>query len=233
MIAMSITPMHEIKIIHSWEEIERTWSETGSATIVEKCQHCGTERRGLLLDQKSGPSLDDSGPMGTSTPWGDLFEKMGTVARSFKEMFDQLAHDAGYDTIDNVIDEIEKRCQGVVDASNMPYWQLQRWLSRPRGYKVQSLLEFLQGPACNRCDRTFSRTVQPTLDHINGDRSNAHPSNLQLLCKECNGNKGNNPPNEYDKSPFTNEGTPCEHKLTCVELHALQSDCENDEEELA
>ena len=148
-------------------------------------------------------------------------------------MFEQLVQDTAYDTIEDVIKEIEKRCQEVVDGSNLPYWQLQLWLPRPRHYKVQSLLEFLQGPVCNRCDRIFSQTVQLTLDHINRDRNNAHPSNLQLLCKNCNGNKGRNPTNERDKSPFTNEGASCEHRLTCVELRALLSDCENDEEELA
>ena len=230
---MVITPMHKIKIVHSWKEIDRNWSETGSATAVEKCEHCGAERRGLLLGMTSGPSPEDSILTESSSSRPNFFDRWDEVTRSIKEMFEQLVQDTPYNTIDDVIEEIEKLCQREVDGSKLPYWQLQRWLPRPRRYKVQSLLEVLQGPACNRCDRIFSGTVEPTVDHINGDRNNAHPSNLQLLCKACNGEKDKNPPDERDKSPFTNKGDSCEHKLTCVELHALQSDGDNDGEELA
>ena len=232
MTSMSITPMHKIEIVHSWKETDRTCSETGSATAVEKCQHCGAERRVLLLDLTSGPSPEDGVLTESPASRPNFFDRLEEKARSIKEMFEQLVQDTSYDTIDDVIEDIEKRSQGAVAGSNLPYWQLQRWLSRPGRYKVRSLLEFVQGPACNRCDKTFSDTVQPTVDHINGDRSNSHPSNLQRLCKDCNGGKDKNPPDERDRSPFTYEGASCQHRLTCVELHALQSDCENDEEEM-
>ena len=75
MTAMSITPMHKIKIVHSWKEIERTWSETGSATIVEKCHHCGAERQVLLLEQQSGPSLEGRVLTKSSVSWGTSFER--------------------------------------------------------------------------------------------------------------------------------------------------------------
>ena len=233
MTTMSITPMHKVETVHSWKEIDRTWSETGSATIVEQCQHCGVERQVLRLGQKSGPSLEESVLTESSASWRNTFDRWEKIAEMMKGMFEQVVDDTTYDSIDDVMKEIERLCQGVVDGTNLPYWQLQLWLSRPKRYKVRNLLEFVQGPVCNRCDRMFGHTVQPTVDHINGDRSNAHPSNLQLLCKDCNGDKGKNPPNERDISPFTYEDASCEHRLTCIELHAFLSDCENAEEELA
>ena len=230
---MSVTPTHKIIIVHGWKEIDRNCSETGSATVVEKCQHCGTERRGLILDLTLRPGSEDTTLTESSFSQPNFFSMWEEAASSIKEMFEQLVQDTSYDTVEDVIDEIEKLGQRAIDGSKLPYWQLQRWIARPRSYKVQSLLEVLQGPVCNRCDEIFSNTVEPTVDHINGDRSNAHPSNLQLLCKICNGEKGKNPQNECDKSPFTYEGDSCEHKLTCIELEALQSHGDNDGKELA
>ena len=232
MTAMSITPMHKVEIIHSWKEIDRTWSETGSATIVEQCRHCGVERQLLCLGRKSGPSLEESVLTESSASWRNTFSRLEKIPEMMKEMFEQLVDDTTYDSMDDVMKEIERLCQGVVEGTDLPYWQLQLWLSRTKRYKVRNLLESVQGPVCNRCDRIFGHTVQRTVDHINGDRSNAHPSNLQLLCKDCNGDKDKNPPNERDISPFTYEDVSCEHRLTCIELHAFLSDCTNAEEEL-
>ena len=231
MTATNFTPMHKIEIAHSWKEIDRTWSETGSATTVERCEHCGVERQVLVLGQNSGPGLEDNLLTESAASWRHTSERWEEIARSIKEMFEQLAHDRAYDSIDDAIKEIERRSQGVVDGFDLPYWQLQKWLNQTRRYKVNSLFEYFQGPVCNRCDRIFSHKTQPTVDHINGDRSNAHPSNLQLLCEDCNGKKGSNLPDDRDISPFTFKGTSCEHRLTCVELHALQGDCGNAEEE--
>ena len=138
-------------------------------------------------------------------------------------MFERLVDDTAYESTDEIFDDIYNRSQRVVDGGNLPYWQLQRWLYKPKRYRIINLAPFFQGLVCNKCDRIFSPLVEPTVDHINGDRSNAHPSNLQLLCKDCNGKKGDGPPDERDGSPFTYEGEVCEHKLTCVEFHDLQS----------
>ena len=230
MTTTDIRPKHRIEIVHSWEEIDRTWSETGRATIVERCQHCGAERQVHVLGQESGPSLRESSPEELLALLRRNLEGWGEVAKSIGEMFERLAHDSDYDSIEDVIKEIDKRSQGVVDGSNLPYWQLQLWLSEARSFKLRGLLEFFQGPVCNRCDRIFSHSVQPTVDHIDGNRKNARPSNLQLLCDDCNVEKGSNPPDYRDISPFTFEGASCVHRLTCVELHALQSDHDDAEE---
>ena len=186
-----------------------------------------------MLDLTSGQSQKAGASTEPSISWRNTLDRWEELSRSINEMFEQLVRDSAHATIDEFIKEIKKRCQGAVDGSKLPYWQLQRWLSRPRHYKVQSLVESSQGPACNRCDRIFSNSVRPTLDHINGDRSNAHPSNLQLLCKGCADDKGKDPPDERDRSPFTYEGEPCLHSLTCVELESLMSDREANEEEIA
>lgn len=237
---MNIIPMHKVEIVHSWKEINRTWAEARSATVVEQCQHCGVERHVLRLSRESGPCLEDSVPAESSLSLRHTFDQWEEIARTMKEIFEQLVHDTGYFSTDDFIREIKReineRSQGVVDGptvhNELPIEQLQLWIRRPKSYKLRSLLEFFQGPVCNRCDRIFSHTVLPTLDHINGDRSNAHPSNLQLLCEGCNVGKGQTPPNERDISPFTYRGASCEHRLTCVELHAFQNEYEKAEEEL-
>ena len=242
---MNITPMHKIEIIHSWKEVNRIWTEGGSATIVEQCQDCDTERRVLRLSRESGPSLEESAPAELSASLEHISVQREKIARAMREMLqemlEQLIHDGDYDSINDFIRkikrEIKNRSQGVVDGSTvrneLPISQLEQWIHRPKMYKLQSLLEFFQGPVCNRCERVFSHTVRPTLDHINGDRNNYHPSNLQLLCEPCNNvDKGKNPPDGRDISPFTYNGPSCEHRLTCVELRAFQMDGENAEEEL-
>ena len=224
MTATRLSPMHKIEIDHTWIEVDRTWTETGSATTVERCDRCGVERQVLVLGQKSGSGLEDSSIAEAAASLRHSVKRWQEIARSIREMFEELAHDKGLDSIDDVIKEIERRSQGAIDGANLPYRQLQLWLSQARSYKVRRLLEFFQGPVCNRCDRIFGPTVQPTVDHIDGNTTNAHPSNLQLLCGDCNVAKGSNPPDDRDISPFTFDGTSCEHRLTCVELHAPNVD---------
>ena len=233
MTAKRITPVHKVEIVHSWKEIGRTWSATGSATVVERCQHCYTRRQVLALWQESDPISDERALTESLLSSRHAIQRWEEMAKSINDMLEQLVYDTPFNSIDDVLTEIEKRCQGAVDGSILPYRQLQRWLSQPRRHKVRNLLKFVQGPVCNRCDRIFSHSVQLTLDHINGDRNNAHPSNLQLLCKDCNGDKDKTPPDERDVSPFTYEGVPCVHRLTCVEFHAIQRDCENAEADVA
>ena len=220
---MNFTPMHKVELAHSWKEIDRIRSETGSWTTVEQCQDCGERHEVLHLGRDSGPSFKDSPQTEVLDSWRRISESWQRVARSMNEMFERLVDDTAYESTDEIFDDIYNRSQRVVDGGNLPYWQLQRWLCKPKRYRVINLLPFFQGPVCNRCDRLFSLLVEPTVDHINGDRSNGHPSNLQLLCKDCNGKKGDGPPDERDVSPYTYEGEVCEHKLTCVEFHDLQS----------
>ena len=229
---MSITAMHKIEPLHSLREIDRTHSETGTLTITEQCCHCGAQKLGIELGHISNTSLGSSAWVESSAFSRDTLERWQAAARSMMEEFEQLVFDTPYDNIDAVFNEIKALCQGVVHGSQLPYRQLKIWISSPKRFKVRNLLELAQGPACNRCDRLFSHQVPPTLDHINGDRSNAYPSNLQILCKDCNGDKGSNPPDDRDQSPFTYQGASCGHRLSCVELHSLQMDYENAKDEL-
>ena len=214
--------MHKIELVHSWKEIDTTCPENGSWTTVKQCEHCGTKQEVLHLDHASGPTFGDISDNEVLDYLRSTSDRWDKVVQSINEMFRELVQDSGHDSADGLITEIENRCQGAVEGDQLPYRHLQTWIDGPKRYKVKNLLVYFQGLACNRCDNLFTQTVEPTLDHINGDRSNAHPSNLQLLCKDCNGEKGDNPPDQRDRSPFTYKGEVCVHKLTCVELYAIE-----------
>ena len=40
---MNFTPMHKVELIHSWKEIDKSWSEAGTRTTVDQCQDCGVK----------------------------------------------------------------------------------------------------------------------------------------------------------------------------------------------
>ena len=227
---MTITSMHRILLIHCWIEVDRIWSEDKIATVCERCKSCDEERR--VLDLGSNHGTSGKGFFTTATPdsWQSspeqskrISNKMDKFLRAMDSMKEQIVRESDHDSIEDLITEIKERCQGGIDGYELPYSQLWRWIYKPKRYRVINLLPFFQGPVCNRCDSIFSPLVEPTVDHINGDRSNAHPCNLQLLCKGCNGKKGDGPTDKRDVSPFTYEGEVCEHKLSCVEFHDLQS----------
>ena len=224
--------MHSVKIIHYWKEIDRFSSGADSTTTVNECVHCGTKQEVLHLGRDSGPSFRDSLDNEVLDLLRSTFDRWDEVVQSMKEMFEQLVDETEYGSIDEVFEEIDRLSQRAVDGSNLPHRELQLWLSKPRYYRVINLLPHFQGRVCNRCDRIFSSTVEPTVDHIDGNRTNAHPWNLQLLCRECNEKKDDNPPDERDKSPFFFDGATCHHELTCVELYATQSIQRSDRETL-
>ena len=73
---------------------------------------------------------------------------------------------------------------------------------------------------CNRCDLVFSFD-ELSEDHIKHDRNCGQLTDLQLLCKKCNGKKGSDPPGKSDISPFKFEGKPCVHRVSCTELDVV------------
>ena len=226
--------MHKIEIVHTWKEIDTTWSETGTRTTVNQCVHCGTKQEVRHLGRDSGPSFRDSLDNEVLDLLRSTFDRWDEGVRSMKEMFEQLVHDSDHDSLENLITEIQNICQGQVDGSNLPYSELQRWVDgRKRFFQVKNLIAYAQGPVCNRCDVVFYSLDQLTVDHIIPDRSDARPSNLQLLCECCHNKKGKNPPDERDRSPFTYEGQVCEHKITCRKLDAMRRSRESAREHLA
>ncbi len=59
----------------------------------------------------------------------------------------------------------------------------------PDRTKVRPRIRFLMirdHPYCTLCGQTVEDGARLEIDHIDGDRSNSHPSNLQVLCHRCN-----------------------------------------------
>ena len=48
-------------------------------------------------------------------------------------------------------------------------------------------------PYCTLCGATVADGVRLEIDHMDGDPSNSKPENLQVLCRLCNGGKGETP----------------------------------------
>ena len=223
MTAMSLAPMHKLEIVHGWEEVSRIWSGTWMTKTVERCQYCDVERKLLHLRGNTGTSLKESLETATPATLQRISDQWQRIARSINGRFDKLVVESNYNTIDDIIIDFNKRGYGLLEGSELPYGQWHLWINRPERFRIKYLLGLVQGPACNRCDAIFSRRVELTIDHIIPDKSRSQPCNLQLLCRDCNEEKGNNPPDERDISPFTYEGPSCEHRLTCVEFHAIQA----------
>ena len=136
-------------------------------------------------------------------------------------MFNGLLADGNYSTFHEMVEHFGNRCQGIVDAGETPYYQLQAWVDRPKRTQAKLLLMFKQGLVCNRCDRIMPSENRLTVDHIIPDRSRSQFTNLQLLCKKCHDEKGGNEPDKRDISPFSHEGEPCVHRITCTEVDYL------------
>ena len=219
---MRQTPMHKVEIVHNWKEINRNCSQGGSVITLQECQHCGVQTEALRLGVDSGQNTIDAVQAVNSASLRSTFDRLQKASKALKEMFEQLVNDSDFETLDDLTTSIGKCSQRVVDGCHLPYSELRTWVGGQKKHRAKNLLPYVQGPVCNRCDRVFSRLVLPTVDHINGDRSNAHPSNLQLLCEDCNVEKANNPLGDRDISPFTYRGPSCLHVLSCVELDALQ-----------
>ena len=49
----------------------------------------------------------------------------------------------------------------------------------------RKLARATKGPNCERCGFVPESPVQLDVDHIDGDRANNDPSNLQTLCANC------------------------------------------------
>ena len=219
--------MHEIQITHKWRRIDRTETNGGNYTTVEQCTFCGQNKTILNLTSARGPSLKDLPQEEALESIRHIAEQSKRIADSLDEMFSDLLHDTDYRTIEDLVAHIERRYQGKVNGGELPYHQLQTWLNASKLFQAKTLLAYKQGLVCNRSDEVMYSIEQLTIDHIIPDRSNSQLTNLQLLCKSCNEEKADNPPDERDISPFNYNGDPCTHQITCVQLEHPRRSYEN------
>ena len=214
--------VHEIQIVHRWKAVDYIRPTGGIQSIIRSCQDCGGESRLLRLSSNNDSISDDPSQTERINSLQDIGEQFKGFSEIFDEMSSELLEGSDCPTMDDLIKRIELRHEGKVSGGEMPYRVLKLWIDTPKMFQAKTLLACKQGLVCNRCDRLMYSFDQLTVDHIVPDRSRSQLTNLQLLCKKCNHDKGDNPPDHRDISPFNFVGESCMHGVTCIELDRLR-----------
>ena len=212
-------PMHEIEVTHRFIEISRAEENNVSFESVEKCQDCGGQSKTLHLTATDEANLEDSVSIESIST---KFEQINKQLKKIWERFEaELSSGTKYNTLEELVNTIDKRYDGAIWASELSYRQLDRWSkTATRRFQSKVLLWYKQGPVCNRCDFIYEFD-DLDVDHVCLVRSRGQLTNLQLLRRRCHDRKGKSPPCEKDISPFKYEGKPCMHRLTCKEIAQL------------
>lgn len=220
--------MHSVDVEHNWREADRVDFGTSSEVAIMRCADCGAERQVLHM-KASEKTRQDHGSLRESPAVRDrLAEQLNQLAELGRSLNRELLDGTRYATSEELIDEIANRYNGDIDGEHTPFGWLKSWAAtNHRKAQLKILLGYKQGLVCNRCDRLMFSLDELTVDHIEGDRNRGQLTDLQLLCKNCNGEKGDDPPDERDVSPFKFEGEPCVHRITCVEVETMRDLYEN------
>ena len=227
--------MHSVDVKHNWQEIDRVDFRATSEIAIMRCADCWAERQ--VLHAKSGEKRhrDQESEEESKQALKGISESLNQFTETMNLYMKEMLDGTGYATTEALTDDIDRRYDGVIDGKNLPLRWLRPWASQNRrkaSKKVRRraqrkiLLLSRQGPICNRCGHIF-RSGELTEDHIEADKSRAQLTDLQLLCKKCNREKGNGAPDELDVSPFKFEGKTRVHRVTCVELAAMRNLNEN------
>ena len=182
-----------------------------------RCAHCSSEHQVLHLESNAKTDRNQESEDEAKQGLKGLIESFNQVAETMRAWEREMFDGTKYATREALIGDIAKRYNGQVAGEDIPFETLKPWMVKhSRKAQRKILLLYKQGPVCNRCDLRFA-VSELTEDHIEGDRSRSQLTDLQLLCKKCNGEKGNNPPGPTDVSPFRFDGEPCVHRVACIE----------------
>lgn len=198
--------VNEIKVSHREKEIGR------SGLIVQfACVDCGRTSEVLDLDSYDESELNEF----ADSPSLRLAE----LSARYRQV---IVDGTKYDNIEDLISDLSNVNHdiNICAAKELPLGLLEKWAKkRNKKYRRRVLLEYLQGPVCNRCGLVFDPS-RLTIDHIIGNRSRGELSNLQLLCENCHTekNKEGNSPTERDISPFNYDGKQRIHTISCIEF---------------
>ena len=216
---MNNKPVHQLDIIHRWQEVNRTGSENGNFKTVRKCLDCGIETQGFVLGARGKRSSDMPDDKQIAM-FHETNRKLAETIATFQKMLkEQLIAGTKFSDFDNLTKEIDKRYEGELDARELPYSQLENWIDRrTKKGKAKGMLLYKQGPVCNRCKSIKFSLSELTLDHIDGNRSYGSLTNLQLLCRECHDDKHRNGPTGHDVSPFRFSGETTVIRIACTEF---------------
>ena len=204
------SPVNLVKVSHRAKQTSRA-----GLVVYSKCVDCSQVFETLDLDSF------------VESEHNDIHEdSFSMLAESLYHYRKAIVDKTEYDSIKDLISDIVKTNQDIKtpEAGGIPLGQLEKWANKKnnknyRRFRRRALLEYLQGPVCNRCDQIFHPS-RLSIDHVNGKRSRGELTNLQLLCEECHKEKnreGNNP-GERDVSPLKYDGEQRVHTISCDEL---------------
>lgn len=222
---MSKQPVHEIKVEHRWQEVDRVNLDSGSYRTTERCLDCDAEIEILHLESDGGPSLSELPPKELATLMADTNRALAKISADARSMFQRLVEESGYETFEELEIDINRKLGGEVNASELPFFQLEI-LVNSRHLKEQKkvALAFRQGLICNKCKTLVYSLSELTLDHIvpESDDGKKLLPNLQLFCPTCNECKADSAPTASDISPFRFVGEPTVFSITCVDVDRMR-----------
>ena len=221
---------HEIRILHEVgppAEVYRV-NEVLDAT-VRICKLCATPQRTLSFRKKEVPIVaepSDSTPSDRKAISDELIESCRNAADALRRLNDEYFGGTDFEDIDAFARELEKRYLSSIAEDDVTFSLARHWLdadNAPKNIKRKILLVLKQGFVCNRCDEVFLTRDDFEMDHIipKSKKGQTVLKNLQLLCKKCHKNKGNEDPIPYvDCSPYDDayDSPACVHELNCTEL---------------
>ena len=213
--------MHNVIVDHEWLEVNRVDFGLSAEDVTMRCAYCGAERHILHTNASDETYQNQETEEEAREALKGISESLKQFSKTMNLYIREMLDGSKYVTSQALMDDIAKRYNGNIEGKDLPFRWLGPWTATNyRKAQRKFLLFYKQGPVCNRCDLIFS-IDELTEDHIEGDRSRGRLTDLQLLCKNCGGKKGNDPPTELDISPFKFEGESCIHRVACTELDAV------------
>lgn len=223
MILMNMTPMHNVIVDHEWLEVDRVDFGASSEVATMRCADCGVERQILHTNAGEGTHQNQESEEEAKQAIKGIFQSLDRFTKTTNLYIREMLDGTKYVTSDALMDDIAKLHNEDINGKDIPFRWLKPWLDKhTHTRKRKVLLRYKQGPVCNRCDLIFTFD-ELKVDHIEADKNLGQLTDLQLLCKKCNGAKGNGPPSKLDVSPFKFDGKPCIHRVTCTEVETMQS----------
>ncbi len=235
---MFINKMHDIRIVHNYGEPEWDQSYKTGYVTVKTCQDCGKKSQPTLhLPENDGTSsgslrLGDLTRNGAEyrheqvqSDWLELARSFGKITAPFVARLARLIDGTKYSSVDDLLEDMKNQCRVQINAREVPFVVVERWVKDTRKFKRKRLLAWKQGLVCNRCHAVKSSPEELTMDEIDPRSRGGQVvlENLQLLCPECNSRKGDSEPTAKDISPFAYDGPACVHRITCGDYAKLRA----------
>ena len=219
---MNSSPMHSVIVEHDWQEVDRVDFRTTSEVAIMRCVDCPVERQVLHVKSSEKTHRNQESEEEAKEASKGITESSNKIRKIMNSYIHEMLDGTKYGTTEFLMDDIAKRYNGQIAGENIPFGWLKPWLDTGiRKARPKVFLLYRQGPVCNRCDRLMLDPDEITVDHIYGDRDRGQLTDLQLLCKNCNEEKGDGPPGELDVSPFKFAGETCVHRVTCTKIGTM------------